>query len=293
MNVVSPILRRRTSIAAFAAVLAIAALAVPRRAAAQIFAEPEGDHWAAAVALNPWLPTVNGDLKYDFSNVEGPGGDFNIKIGPNDYLTHLKFALPMVIDVRNQQWSVLTDVTYANLSQDTDLTAVRPAGGIPITVTGNLKTTTNFKGLLWTEAFGWTLMGHPSGSFLDMIVGVRYFGLKSETSWHLQAAVEGPGGNQVVLARDGKASHNPNLWDGIFGVRGKAQLGEHFYLPYYVDIGTGNSKVTWQGQLGVAWAPGKMEFALCYKHMSWAQKDDKFLQGLRLGGPQLSIGYRF
>jgi hypothetical protein len=136
-------------------------------------------------------------------------------------------------------------------------------------------------------------MGHPSGCFLDMIVGVRYFGLKSETSWHLQAAVEGPGGNQVVLARDGKASHNPNLWDGIFGVRGKAQLGEHFYLPYYVDIGTGNSKVTWQGQLGVAWAPGKMEFALCYKHMSWAQKDDKFLQGLRLGGPQLSIGYRF
>jgi hypothetical protein len=293
MKVLSRIVRRRVPIAGLAAALVLVALATPRRAAGQIFAQPEGDQWGIAVALNPWLPTVNGDLKYELPSGGTVGGDFNVKIGPNDYLTHLKFALPIVIDIRNQRYSVLTDVTYLNLSQDSNITAVRPAGEIPITVTGNLNTTIELKGLLWTEAFGWTLAGNPSGSLLDMIVGVRYFGLRTDTKWHLESTVEGPGGNQAVLAKDGKESRDSNLWDGVFGVRGKAQLGEHFYIPYYADIGLGTSKLTWSGNLGFAWAPGKVEIALCYKYMSWAQKNDKLVTGLRLGGPQFSIGYRF
>ena len=284
---------KRFRTAGLGAALALALLATPRRAAAQIFAQPEGDAWAGAVALNPWVPTVNGDLKYTLPSGGGVEGDFNIKLGPNDYLTHLQFALPIVIDVRNQHWSILTDVAYVSIGQDSNLTAVRPAGEVPITVTGNLNTKTDISGLLWNEAFGWTIAGHPSGSFIDMIVGVRYFGMKTETKWHLQGTVEGPGGDQVVLAKDGKRSRNTNLWDGIFGVRGKAQLGEHFSLPYYADAGLGSSKLTWQGSVGIAWAPGKMEFALCYRHISWAQKDDKAVTGLRMGGPQLAIGYRF
>jgi len=283
--------RKRLPASALAAALALAALATPRRAAAQIFAQPEGDKWAVAVALNPWLPTINSDLRESIPS--GSGGDFNVKIGPNDYLTHVKFVLPLVIDVRNQEWSVLTDATYVNLSQDSSVNAVRPPGGIPITVTGNLNTTTTLKGLLWTEAFGWTVAGQPSGSFLDVMVGVRFFGLKTETEWHLDATVEGPGGGPVVLSKDGKSSDNENLWDGIFGIRGKARLGDKWSIPYLADIGTGSSKVTWQGSVGIAFAPGKMEFALCYRHLAWEQKDDKVVQSLRMGGPQLAIGYRF
>jgi hypothetical protein len=124
------------------------------------------------------------------------------------------------------------------------------------------------------------------------MVGVRYFGLKTETKWHLTGTVEGPGGQQE-LTKDGKKSRDSSLFDGVFGVRGKAQLGEHFSIPYYGDIGLGSSKLTWQASVGIAWAPGKMEFALCYRQMSWAQKEDELVQGLRLGGPNISIGYRF
>jgi hypothetical protein len=286
---------RRTPAALLAAALVFAALALlaaPRGASAQIFAQPEGGHWAVAVALNAWVPTVNGDLLYDLPEGEG-GRDFNVKIGPNDYLTHLNFALPVSIDLRNDRWSVLTDVTYVNLGQDSNVTAVRPAGGLPIEVSANLSTNTDLKGLLWTEAFGWTIAGHPSGSFADLMIGVRYFGLKSETKWHLSGAVDIPGSDQVILPRDGKSSHDKSLWDGIFGIRGKARLGEHWSIPFYADAGLGNSKFTWQGSAGIDWAPGKLEFALCYRQMSWEQKEDKFVQGLRLGGPQLSIGYRF
>jgi hypothetical protein len=172
------------------------------------------------------------------------------------------------------------------------VTAVRPAGGIPITVTANLDTSIKVKGLVWNEAFGWTVAGHPSGTFMDMIVGVRYFGLKTDTKWHLQGTVDRPDGSEV-LSKDGGKSRSVNLWDGVFGLRGKVQFGEHFSLPYYADVGLGTSKVTWQGNVGIAWAPGKMEFALCYRYMSWAQKEEDLVQGLRLGGPELAIGYRF
>lgn len=277
--------------AALAATLALAAFATPRRAAAQVFAQPEGDRWAVAAALAPWFPTINGDLEESIPEAGGPEGTINVKMGPNDYLTHLKFALPFVVDVRNEKWSVLTDFTYVNLTQDSNVNALRPPGAIPITVTGNLKTETTLKGLLWNETFGWTVAGKPSGSFLDLMVGVRYCGLKAETDWHLEAAIEE--GGQVILSRDGKRSENTNLWDGIFGVRGKARLGDKWSLPYLADIGTGTSKVTWQGSVGVAFAPGKMEFAICYRHVSWEQKDDKLVQSLRMGGPQFAIGYRF
>ncbi|HET9793768.1 MAG TPA: hypothetical protein VFS34_04840 [Thermoanaerobaculia bacterium] len=286
----------RTSLA-LAAALALAAVVCPRRASAQVFAHPEGDHWAWAIALEPWAPTINGDLNQGVPPAEGngtPGERFNVKIGPNDYLRNLKFALPLAIDIRNRRFSILTDIGYVDFSQDSNITGVRPAASANgIEVTGNLGTKTDLKGLLWTEGFGWTVAGSPDGSFLDLLVGVQFFGLKSETKWHLEGTITGPGGNEVILSKDGKASNNANLWDGIFGIRGKARIGRQWAVPYYADIGAGTSKLTWSGAAGIAFEPGNWQFALSWRQISWSQKDDKLVQGLRVGGPALAIGYAF
>ena len=286
-------IRRRAVV--LAAAIVLAAVAMPRRASAQVFANPQGDHWSWAIALDPWVPTINGDLAYDIPPSEGAGGDrFNLKIGPNDYLTNLNFALPLVIDVRNRKFSILTDISYVSISQDSTITGVRatPAEGA-IQASANLGTKTDLKGLIWTQGFGWTVAGTPDASFLDMFAGVQYLGLKAETKWHLEAPITGSGGNAIVLAKDGKTSHNTNLWDGIIGVRGKAQIGRQWFIPYLADIGAGTSKLTWGASAGVAFEPGNWQFALSWRTMSWAQKDDKFVQGLRFGGPALSIGYTF
>ncbi len=286
----------RRSAVVFAAV-ALAALVLPRRASAQIFGNPQGDHWSWGIALDPWLPTINGDLNYPVppSDAGGATGEhFNAKIGPNDYLTNLNFALPLVIDVRNRHFSILTDISYVSVSQDSTITAVRatPADS-GVDAGANLNTKTDLSGLIWTQGFGWTVAGQPDASFIDLFAGVQYFGLKAETKWHLEAPITGPGGNTIVLAKDGKTSHKSNLWDGVVGVRGKAQLGKQWFIPYLADIGAGTSKLTWGGSAGVAFEPGNWQFALSWRMMSWAQKDDKFVQGLRFGGPALAIGYTF
>ena len=44
-------------------------------------------------------------------------------------------------------------------------------------------------------------------------------------------------------------------WDGIVGAKGAFALGDKhkWVVPYYVDIGTGDSDVTWQAELGVGY----------------------------------------
>jgi hypothetical protein len=45
-----------------------------------------------------------------------------------------------------------------------------------------------------------------------------------------------------------------DLWDGIIGVKGRFLLGgSNWSIPYYLDVGTGSSSLTWQGMLGVAY----------------------------------------
>src|SRR5262252_1032209 len=108
---------------ALAAAFLLGFLALSREASAQVFGNPQGDHWSWGIALDPWLPTINGDLLYDIHPGEGETGDrFNAKIGPNNYLSNLNFALPLVIDVRNRHFSILTDISYLNVTEDSNIT---------------------------------------------------------------------------------------------------------------------------------------------------------------------------
>ena len=85
---------------------------------------------------------------------------------------------------------------------------------------------------------------------LELLVGFRYFGLKASTDWKLTATVNGPGGGQV-FPRSGSISQREDLWDGVIGLRGRLNLGgSKFYVPYYLDVGTGSSEVTWEGVVG-------------------------------------------
>ena len=45
---------------------------------------------------------------------------------------------------------------------------------------------------------------------------------------------------------DVKISDSGDVWDGIVGLRGNVKLDKYWYLPYYFDVGTGASDLTWQ-----------------------------------------------
>ena len=128
---------------------------------------------------------------------------------------------------------------------------------------------------------------------LDVFGGLRYFGIKASTDWQLTATVTGPGSGQT-FPRAGSISERMDLWDGIIGVKGRVWIGRsNWSIPYYFDVGTGSSSLTWQGLLGVAYSWEVIGVTLAYRHLYYDQKNDKLIQDMRFSGPALGVTFRW
>jgi hypothetical protein len=138
---------------------------------------------------------------------------------------------------------------------------------------------------------GYAVVDEPCWT-LDLLGGVRYFSFESETEWDLRVAFSGPGGR--VFAKSGSVDVEKDLLDAIVGARGRILLGDgRFSLPFYLDLGTGSSDLTWQGMFGIAYSWSWGDLTLAYRHLAYDQSDDKLLQDLEFSGPALGLTIRF
>ena len=250
------------------------------------------DEWRFAVTPYLWLPNINGTLKYQ---VPSGGASPEVGLGPNDYLSNLKFALMLAGEARKGRWGAFTDLIYLDFSgQKSAVKAVDflSVGRDRVTSQIDAGTQSSLKGTLWTLAGSYTAIDTPEWT-LDAFAGFRYFDLQASTNWQLALAVNGPN-TGVVFPASGSISQSETLWDGIVGVRGRIRLGSgNWSLPYYVDVGTGSSTVTWQGLIGVAYGFRWGDVVLAYRNLYYDQSGDKLVQNVRLGGPALGVTFRF
>ena len=268
------------------ATLAALALCEPPSAAAQT-AE---NQWTFSITPYIWLPNINGNLKYQVPS--GASGSPEVKVGPNDYLEALRFAMMLAGDVRKDRWTVFTDVIYLDFSSQKSSVSAVDFGGSRVSSSVNVSTDSTLRGGVWTLGAGYgVLPGRPVE--LDVFGGLRYLGLHASTDWQLAVAVTGPRGGQT-FPRAGSITEREDIWDGIVGVKGRVWLGgSNWSIPYYLDVGTGSSSLTWQGMLGVAYSFKWGGVTLAYRTLYYDQKGDKLVQDLRLSGPALGVTFRF
>jgi len=268
-------------------VAGLIAVAVPSAALAQA----TSDRWTFSLTPYLWLPTIDGSLNY--SVPAGAVGSPQVDLNANDYLKDLSLALMLAGEARKDRWSIFTDVIYLDFSgQDSAVKGIN-FGGPLVSTTLNASTSSSLKGLLWTLGGGYTAVQAPQGN-LDVFGGLRYFGLKATTDWQLTATVTGPLGGGQVFPRTGNISEKENLWDGIVGVKGQLKLGaSNWFVPYYVDVGTGSSTVTWQGLVGIAYSFKWGDALLAYRYLYYDQDTDKLLQNVSFGGLALGVTFRF
>jgi len=151
---------------------------------------------------------------------------------------------------------------------------------------------TQVKGTVWTLLGGYAAVHEPHVT-IDVIAGFRYFGLDATTNWQLSAPVTAPPGAQA-FARTGSVTESEDLWDAIVGIRGRVKLGEgNWFMPYYLDAGAGDSKLTWQGVLGVGHAFKWGDIILAYRYLSYEQGDNKLVDDLSFGGFGLGLNFHF
>ncbi len=258
--------------------------------AAQAQSVAPADGWTFSVTPYLWLPNIDGTLKYKVP--PGASGSPEVQVGPVDYLEALRFAMMISGEVRKDRWSVFTDVIYLDFSSEKSAVKSINFGGNLVSSSANVSTNSSLRGGAWTLGAGYAVLpGRPVE--LDVFGGLRYFGLEASTDWQLALAVTGPGGGQT-FPRAGSISERMDLWDGIVGVKGRVWLGRsNWSIPYYFDVGTGSSELTWQGMLGVAYSYKWLGVTLAYRHLYYDQKDDKLIQDMRFSGPALGVTFRF
>ncbi len=245
--------------------------------------ESMSDAWQFAVTPYLWGPTINGDLKYQMP--AGTGGSPEVKVGPNDYLSALNFAMMISGEARKGPWGVLTDIIYLDASSDrSEVKSISgPLGKSHPFDTG---TKTGFTGMIWQLGGFYNVVNTPAAT-MDIVAGFRYFRVKSSLDWQLS----GPQGH---FPQSGSYSEKHDLLDGIVGMRGRLNLGEgKWFVPYYLDVGTGSSALTWQGVTGLGYAMGWGDMQLTYRHLYYDQNNDKLLQDFSFSGPALSATFRF
>jgi hypothetical protein len=248
------------------------------------------DHWTFAITPYLWLPNINGTLKY--SVPPGAAGSPEVGAGPNNYLQNLQAVLMLAGEARKDRWAVLADTIYLDFANQASTVKAVNFGGPVVGTSLNSSTSSSLKGWLLTLAGGYAAVQTPRAT-LDVLAGVRYLGIRASTDWQLTATVTGPGAGQVFPA-SGSVSERTDLWDAIVGVRGQVRLGEgQWFMPYYLDVGTGSSTLTWQGLLGIAYRFKWGDATLAWRNLYYDQGDDKLVQNFRFSGPAFGATFVF
>lgn len=224
--------------------------AAPGPAAAQ--EGRSGDDWEFGLEMYAWGP----DIKAKTAT-----GD-NITIDLHTILDDVQMLYMSAFSARKDKWSLFTDVIYFDLEDDEQGSLTVPVG--PFSFAVGADADVQLKAWVVTPSVGYSVI--EAAKFgLDILAGARYLYLEAI----IEAKTSGPLGVRKV-----RVSDPGHAWDGIVGVRGEVRLTERWYLPYYADVGTGDSESTWQVLGGVGYRFGSVDAVLGYRYLEWDWDDD-------------------
>ena len=257
---------------------------------------PNPSGWTFNVAPYLWLPTVNTTVKYDLPPALGGQLTTDLSVGPGDIVSHMNFATAFAADAQYGPFSILTDFMYLNLSDTNSHIRSLDFFGLPsqpIARSLQSRTGTRLSTTLWTQTGGYTVLLGDWGNF-DVLAGFRYLGVNATMNYSLALTVTGPRGNGATFGGIGGVTANSAIWNGIAGFRGRIRISNTgLFIPYYFDIGSGGSKLTWQIASGLGYQTGWVGVSVTYRYLSLQQGSSAMVQHLSLGGPMVMVNFTF
>ena len=229
--------------------------------------------WQFGLAVYLWVPSVSGDLKHAPPDY---GDDAEVDIGK--IIDAIQMVFMGSFEVRKGAWSGFTDLLYIDMAGDRSKSVSLPDGGSLTLADAEL----DFAAWVWTLAGAYTPW-RSQHSRVDVLAGARLLALDTE----LRLSDIGPSGRE--LSRSG----SPRLWDGIVGVKGRLGLNEHWFMPYYLDVGTGETDYTWQLSGGIGYGFDWGDIVLDYRHIQYGQSQNNLILKLALSGGRLGVVFRF
>jgi hypothetical protein len=246
-------------------------------------AQTANEKWQWEAAIYGWFPAIGGSTSFPSNGSSGP----NIDVSAQDVIDALKMTFMGQIEVRKGKWGAWSDLVYADLGGSKDGTRGFTVDGQPVTVDGNLQL--DVKSTVWSLAGLYNLASTPENT-TDLLVGARLLDMKQTLKWSLVGPLPGS-----PLAQSGSASIDGNNWDAIVGIKGRYYLGNErkWFLPYYADIGAGQSQLTWQVNGGVGYKFDWGAVFATYRYLDYQFKSGQALQSMTMSGALLGVAFQF
>jgi hypothetical protein len=243
-----------------------------------------------------WMPSVHANVNYNLPPALGGTVSASPSIGFGDLVSHLNMGFSAAADARYNRFSILTDVLWFNLGGVAgQFRSVNFPNHPSIPISGATNTSESLKTNIeiWTLAGGYTVADGDWGT-VDVIAGFRLGAISATTNYSLGVTITGPRGNGATFGGVGSVSASRDLWNGIAGLRGRLRIRDtKFFIPYYFDIGTGGSNLTWQISSGVGYQISWADVSLTYRYLSFQQGSGDPVAHLRFQGPMLAVNFRF
>jgi opacity protein-like surface antigen len=247
-------------------------------ASAMLLAAPiasQASDWEYSVTPYLWLPTISIDsarvVDKNSSN-DGP-----LDIGPTDYLEALDFGFMITGEARNDKLVMKGDLIYLDFSVDDK---DGKWGGNTFDA--------SLKGTVPTILAGMNVI-KTSNYHMDVLAGWRRADLDLKFDRSARLTPFSP--LKKSLTYD----------DFLVAINGEYQFSDtKWSMPYYADIGAGDSDMTWQALIGIDYAFESWKLHLNYRHLDYDFGDMgnatlPIMQdvGLVFSGPSIGAKFEF
>lgn len=254
----------------------------PALAVAQV---PPDDGWRFQVILYGYFPDVGGRTSFPH---RGIGSDVTVDDGT--ILKDLQGVFMGMAEVSKGRFGLYTDVMYLDVDGSKSGTRDLAIGGVPlpgdVTASANL----NVKGWVWTIAGTYQLV-QDSRATVQALAGARLLDVDQTLSYSLGGNV----GPLPLPGRQGDLAASQSNWDAIVGAKGRVTFGNdrEWFVPGYVDVGTGQSKLTWQAIAGLGYSFRWGEVIAAWRYLDYDMKSGSKIESLDFNGPAIGVSFRW
>jgi hypothetical protein len=247
-------------------------------------AQVRPDDWQFRALIYAYLPTISGSTTFP------AGSGSNVNADSDKILDSLKFAFMGTLEAQKGRWGAFTDVMYLNVSGSKSGTRDLTIGGVELPAGVSSNASLDIKATVWTLAANYRVLAAPDAAY-DVFAGARLVDVTEKLGWEFSANV----GPVVGPGQTGSSQTKLDNWDAIVGLKGRFNFGQNreWFIPYYVDIGTGNSNFTWQAVAGIGYAFPWGEFVAAWRYLDYDFKSGTRIESLNLNGPAIGVAFRW
>jgi hypothetical protein len=262
---------------------ALGSMAFAALGSTSVLAQESSEEWEFAASIYGWFPDIGGH-----TNI--PVGSSDINVDVSTILDHLQMTVQGSFAFHKGSWGGFTDLVYLDIGETKSQTRTLEIGGqpLPASVTADL----NFvlKSVFWTVGGSYRFVDEP-GVTADFLVGARLASFEQSLDWQFSDNF-GPITPPPIT---GSRNSSVNQWDAIIGVRGQFALGANgkWVVPYHLDVGTGDSDLTWQGVLGLGYAFGWGDLKAVWRYLDYDLGSGQPIRDMNFSGPAVGATFRW